>query len=245
MTLSGPPRSPNRGPSGRECGQAKRGFRFTRNLEVTRGKTAYGFFSVRRYLLLFRALPVAGLFLTDEPDCASFTVPVFFVSSKHHQDTRCRRLYRPHRCAPKCCFDQSSANKHAKPRVSLMPKLVYPCSSKQCRALIAGRRPYDNGPDQYIWADFNRKMPFSRYRRPIRSPARPGRRGDCCHIARAGVTGTRHPALEEQQAKKPHRGRGYGNSPTATPFYRFSWCGQFHHDQPDMTAARIHEARAA
>lgn len=117
----------------------------------------------------------------------------------------------------------------------LMPQLVYPLLIEQCRGIIAGA-PYDAGPDNPVWADFNRK---------IAALALPAADKDALRArARAALLGSLEPAyrrliavLEEQQARSKITA-GVWQEPDGDAFYAFL-VRQF--TTTSMTPRQIHE----
>lgn len=137
----------------------------------------------------------------------------------------------------KVLFDQFTAQmKEREARGFLMPKLVYPLLLEQCRAVIAGA-PYDAGPDNSLWTDFNRKLAAL----DIPPAAKEALRAR----ARAAMLGSLAPAyreliavLEEQQSRSPIEA-GVWQQPGGDAFYAFL-VRQFT-TTTDLTPRSIHE----
>jgi len=186
-----------------------------------RGKLQYRVFLYEDNLLLERYRWRDHFYPMNQIVGLHLTVPDILVHQNTIKDTADADAYIGRIVRAKVLFDQFILQiKQREAKGFLMPKLVYPLLIEQCRAVIAGA-PYDNGPDNTIWADFNRKIAV------LEIPA--ADKESLRDRARAAMLQSLEPAyrelvtlLEEQQAKSRIEA-GYGNSPTATPF-TLSWC---------------------
>ena len=117
----------------------------------------------------------------------------------------------------------------------LMPKLVYPLLIEQCLGIIGGA-PYGAGPDNSVWADFNRKI--------LALPISTAQRGALRSRARTALLNALKPAyleliavLEEQQARSEITG-GLWQQPGGDAFYAML---VREYTTTDITPRQIHE----
>jgi uncharacterized protein (DUF885 family) len=136
----------------------------------------------------------------------------------------------------KVLFDQFIGRlKEREAKGFLMPQIVYPLLIEQCRGVIAGV-PYAEGPDNPIWADFNRKIQAleiaAAEKDALRARARTAMLQSLEPAYRALIA-----VLEEQQASSKIVG-GVWQQPDGDAFYAFL-VRQF--TTTDMTPRQIHE----
>jgi uncharacterized protein (DUF885 family) len=202
-----------------------------------RGKLQYRVFLYEDNLLLERYRWRDHFYPMNQIVGLHLTVPDILVHQNTIKDTADADAYIGRIVRAKVLFDQFILQiKQREAKGFLMPKLVYPLLIEQCRAVIAGA-PYDNGPDNTIWADFNRKIAV------LEIPA--ADKESLRDRARAAMLQSLEPAyrelvtlLEEQQAKSRIEG-GVWQQPDGDAFYAFL-VRQFT-TTTDMTPRRIHE----
>ena len=202
-----------------------------------RGKLQYRVFLYEDNLLLQRYRWRDHFYPMNQIVGLHLTVPDILVHQNTIKDTADADAYIGRIVRAKVLFDQFILQiKQREAKGFLMPKLVYPLLIEQCRGVIAGA-PYDSGPDNPIWADFNRKIAA------LEIPA--ADKESLRDRARAAMLQSLEPAyrelvtvLEEQQAKSRIEG-GVWQQPDGDAFYAFL-VRQFT-TTTDMTPRRIHE----
>jgi uncharacterized protein (DUF885 family) len=136
----------------------------------------------------------------------------------------------------KVLFEQFTAQIRARQAKGFfMPKLVYPLLIEQCRGIISGA-PYDSGPDNLIWADFQHKLEATDLPESDKQAL--------LATARSALLDSMQPAyqglialLQDQEAKTPITG-GVWQAPDGDAFYAFL-VRQF--TTTDITPQQIHE----